>query len=106
VSIYSTLLFTGSVGTTEQPLFTVASGVDVLRDIEVWNPNSSATSVTFYLRGAPGFADSFLLRPPAIPTNESWQWQGRVVLPAGAHLGCQAETGSLFVTVSGYVLSP
>jgi hypothetical protein len=106
VTTYSTFFFAGEVPTSELELYVAPAGVSVLRDLEVWNSGTTSTHVLFFLRSIPGFSDTFMLQTPPLSTNESWQWQGRVVIPAGGHLTAQAGAGAFYVTASGYALSP
>jgi hypothetical protein len=105
LSTYSTLFFTGGITTAEAVLWVAPAGTSVLRDLEVWNSGSSSAQAQFFLRSIPGFDDSYLIRTPELAGDASWQWEGRVVIPATGHLTAMAVTGTFFVTASGYALS-
>jgi hypothetical protein len=103
VPTYSTNFWTGPVPAGSTVLYTVpALEVVVIRDIEAFNSASSAQQISVQSRvsGSTGI----IFNEAAAVSAANFQWQGRVVIPAGGELlGYAAEAGLLLI-VSGYLL--
>lgn len=105
MSTYSKLLWQGTGGGVQETVYTTpALNTAVVRDVEVLNGTSSSLSFHLVVHGAPGFVDSTFALNSTIAAGAGWQWQGRVVVPAGASIQMPAFGSSVFVHISGYEL--
>lgn len=102
--IYSTLLFQGALPLTPTTFYTVASGVVVvIRDIEILQYGPGTPSMEVYTVVS-GFIAT-VINVPAAVNLQSYQWKGRVVVPAGGQIGGACVNTQTQAIVSGYVLS-
>jgi hypothetical protein len=100
--IYSTLLIAASITSSAAAEYEVPAGyLVVVRDIEVVSLSSG--SFVFACYTSP--FNAYICVIPSFTANESQQWRGRSVVPNGT-IVCGAESGTLFVRVSGYLLGP
>lgn len=105
MTTYSTLLASSATSPTANTvIFTVPStDTCVVRDVEIYNYSSSAVSfnLSFAASGVPG---QVLVKHAIPPADDSVQWSGRVVIPAGGTLSLFASAGQVSYSISGYLL--
>jgi hypothetical protein len=101
MTVYSQLLWAGSPSLNPETVFSPSSTA-VVRDMEVYNGDSNAHELYAALL-SPGFPETRWLYI-TVPATSSWQWQGRVVVPAGGGLVLWMDNADFSnVVVSGYV---
>lgn len=104
MTIYSQQLFLGQVAAAQTILYTVPSStVTVIRDIEICNQGAVADLIHFVI-GASGTLRTWFTSS-TLNSNQSAQWQGRVVLLTGQTI--QSVTGGQAwnIAISGYELT-
>lgn len=104
-AIYSTLIFHGLLPASGAVIYTTPQDQTlVVRDIEVYNGDSSDRSPNYQVDVSGNLAVFWSVQAP----SSAWrQWQGRVVIPAGAGLfGFGGGSGLVQTVISGYLLGP
>jgi hypothetical protein len=103
MSTYSTLFFSGTVGSGTTTLYTVGPlNTVIIRDLELYAGVPSDIQFAVAL-GAPGLT-SYLWFVNPLKAGEWAQWQGRTVLPPGHTLLAVSGAAGVVVTASGYLL--
>jgi hypothetical protein len=106
VTTYSTLLWTGTATSSQATVYTTPAGyTTVVRDVEVLNGTAAVLSFHLVLHGASGFPDGVFALNSQLAAGAGWQWQGRVVVPAGASIQMPGYGTSVYGCISGYQLS-
>jgi hypothetical protein len=102
---YSTRFFAEAISAEVNPAYTVPSGfVAVLRDLELYNETGDTDTLNCELT-IPGPLNVIMYSAAEVPTYQSVQWRGRVVLNAGDVLWFYAGHYPWQVVASGYLLS-
>jgi len=106
VSIYSTLFYSADAPNGLTAAYTVPAGATVVvRDIEAYNSNASATAFSIS-RQVSGTTLSYIWVPSPALSASSWaQWHGRAVLNAADVLEVSTAAAGVYLHISGYLLS-
>lgn len=104
MSTYSTRVLMGVVPLPAGLSYTVPAGfIFVIRDVEANNQAAGENNCYIQITSTPGVGLLAINNP--IEPAKSTQWQGRTVLNPGDVLAVGASSASLYVTISGYLLT-
>ena len=105
MSIYSTQLYAGALGTVGNLIYTAPVGTTVVvRDVEFYNGTGGVSTLNINLDVSGTFA-GVAAWSNNVPAGGFAQWSGRVVMNAGNTLLSGVTNAGCNVVVSGYVLS-
>lgn len=103
MSIYSVVLFSGTISASAKTLFSCPAGhTYVVRDIEAFNAGSSSDH--FRLDPVVSGLQIALISSPSIAAFQWWQWEGRLVIPQSDSLVGLTGTDTWDLHISGYDL--
>jgi hypothetical protein len=103
---YSSRFFVGTCEADQIVVYTVpADYVAVIRDVEWFNDSGSTIGICYLVTTIPGPLSAVVCAVDELPTTSGSHWDGRVVLEAGDTLSTPGLGTSVFVHISGYLLS-
>ena len=102
--IYSTNLALGALGTSSANLYTSPAGVTtVVREIDLYSFSGATDYVVFGCNVA-GIGATFWYFTTLAPA-QTYQWKGRLVIPAGQVINGFAQSANNTYVISGYQLT-
>lgn len=105
MTTYSTQFFAGQVGSSLVGYVAPVGFVSVVRDIELWNSSAAPEDIAVNLLGSSGLYLAGIVTKKALGENETFQWEGRVVMTPNQRLFIAGTAYPFGVVISGYQLS-
>lgn len=103
---YSTRFYLGTATSEQTTVYTVpGTYIAVIRDVQYYVEGAAIDDVYLVAAESPGTPAAVIAAVGDLGPNAGTSWHGRVVLNGGDLLQLGAYGDTLFLTISGYLLS-